>query len=532
MAIVRPNAWSAVPARAEASVDTQPGPRRQLDDESVLNEDDDELEPFDPGDDSDLGLEGLDEEDDEDVGLDTSVGFDEGTDDLDLPDLNDDVEGDWAAESEDSAELVEPDSELDEEEQEYGWIDEDESAPDDDDFADELDDEPVSSGDDGGAEGLEDESEIDDLDLSELPALDKDEEETGLPGLENVDELAAYGLFDEPMIEIAPGQSWKMLRARATRLTHVAWPADADSREALLCALNGSPAEGAYFARSLAAHMQTLYWAAGGLYRLDANAEAFTRLPLPAADLQQLVVAEHEGAVHILAMARGQLLLSSDAGASFAAQPTSYATHAGFTHSAAGLRLWWRSADAEIGSDSQIARAPGRALYACSDGRRSIAWLSRADQLLITASADGGKTFVSWPAPPEVQALEEADLRIETCDSFLLLSAAGKLWCGEHGAPLTQVDALLREPATLADEEGQPALFACVERQDEWFLVRRPARVPHAAPFVLAALGAKPLGELLALAVGYGEGGWLSAFVACQEGVLRVEASLDGEELA
>jgi len=532
MAIARPYARAAGAlerAHAEASlpIDTQPNQRRKLDDESVLDDDDAEVEPFDPGDDSDLGLDSLD---DENVGLDTSVGFDESADDLDIAELEEDDERGWDAEAEDSAELPESDD-LEEEEQEYGWIDDDDAAPDEDEFADDLDDEPEATGDDGGAEGLEDESEIDDLDLSELPALDKDsEEETGLPGLESVDELAAYGLMDEPTLEVVPGQVWKMLRTRATRVTRVAWPADC--REALLSAMGGTAADGVYFARSLAAQTQTLYLAAGGLYRLDPQAEVFTKLPLPAADVQQLLVAEHEGAVHLLAVARGQLLLSANAGASFVAHSASYATHAGFTYSAAGLRLWWRSAEGEIGSDSQIARAKGRVLAAHSDGRRSIAWLSRAEKLLLTASADGGKTFVSWPAPQEAQALEDSELRIETCDNVLLLSAAGQLWCGEHGGALVPIAPGAREPAALADEEGEPAVFACLERGGEWLLIRRPARAAHAAPIVLAALGPKQLGEPLALSVGYGEGGLLSVFVACQEGVLRVEVSLDGEELA
>jgi hypothetical protein len=537
MAIARPDASSTQnQLTAEASVDPQSGEPRKRDPETVRDaetviDDSDELEPFDPGDDSDLGLSSLE---DEDVGLDTSLGFDDASDDLDMPELNDDEEGGWDADADDASELPDTNMELEDGEGEFGWIGDDETGSADDDFTDDLDDEPEASGDDGGAEGLEDESEIDDLDLADLPALDKDsEEEIGLPGLDGVDELAAYGLLDEPVIEIAPGHVWKMLRPGATRTTRVAWPADC--RPALINAMSGTEgADGAYFARSLAVHNQSLYLAAGALYRLDPSAEVFSKLPLRAAEAQQLVVAEHEGAVHILAVARGQLLVSADAGASFAPHPASYATHAGFTYSGAGLRLWWRSAEAEIGSDSQIARAEGRVLAAHTDGRRSIAWLSRADKLLLTASADGGKSFVSWPAPAQAQGVDDHDLRIETCGDALLLSAAGQLWCGQHGSELAAIATCVsaREPASLADEEGDPSVFACVERQGEWLLIRRAARGSLAAPIVLAALGPKQLGEPLALAVGYGEGGLLSVFVACEEGVLRIEASLDGEELA
>ncbi|HET8933755.1 MAG TPA: hypothetical protein VFN67_09960 [Polyangiales bacterium] len=508
---------------AEASVDTQPGQRKKREsDQPSLDDDSDDVEPFDPGDDSDLGLDSLE---DENVGLDTSLGFDESSDDLDMPELTDDEEGSWDAEADDATEL--PDTELDveEDEQEYGWIDEDDSPQDDDQFTDDLDDEPEASGDDGGAEGLEDESEIDDLDLADLPELDKDsEEETGLPGLE-ADELAAYGLLDEPVFEIAPGVVWKMLRPRATRLTRIGWPAEA--RAALMSAM-----ESADFTRSLAAHASGLFLAAGGLYRLDPQAEVFGKLPLLAAEAQQVIVAEHEGAVHVLAVARGQLLLSPNAGASFVAQPASFVTHAGFTHSAAGLRLWWRSAEGQLGSDSTIARPEGKILALHTDGRRSVAWLSRTDKLTISASADGGKSFLSWPAPAAAQSLADHELRIETCGDMLLLVAAGTLWLGAHGSELSVVTEQVREPAALIDEEGEPTLFACLERSGEWLLIRRLARSSHSAPLVLASLGPKQLGEPLALSVTYAEGGSLSAFVACQEGVLRAEVSLDGEEIA
>src|ERR1700712_3618663 len=286
-----------------ASVDSPPGQRRK-DDEPFAPDDGDEVEPFDPGDDSDLGLSAADEDEEEDVGLDTAVGFDDSAEDQDLglTELDDEEEDSWDADSDDGAELPESDHELEDEVGEYGWIDDDESSQDDSDLADELDDEPEAPGDDGGAEGLEDESEIDDLDLGNLPELDKDfEEEIGLPGLEGVDELAGYGVLDEPLLEISPGQVWKMLRPRATRITRISWPAEA--RSALLA--------GSFSERSLAAHGQTLFLAARGLFRLDAQAESFVRLPLAAAEAQQLVVAEHEGAVQLLVNASGQLFLSA-----------------------------------------------------------------------------------------------------------------------------------------------------------------------------------------------------------------------------
>lgn len=512
MAIVRTQ------AAVDSPLDSQTEQRRKREEPSAL--DDDEVEPFDPGDDSDLGLD----DDDEDIGLDTAVGFDDGSEeeDLDLDDLDDDEndEEGWEADSDEATEIPDSDLELESEEDEYGWT-EDDDANQDDDFADDFDDEPESSGDDGGAEGLEDESEIDDLDLGDLPALDKDsEEEVGLPGLEG-DELAGYGLLDEPQLEVAPGKVWKVLRPQATRITRISWPAEA--RTALV--------DGSFSERSIAAHNQTLFLAARGLYRLDAPDEVFVRLPLPAAEAQQLVVAEHEGAVQLLVNAGGQLFLSSNAGQSFAAQPAPDVTHAGFTHSAAGTRVWWRSADGVIGSDGPIEPAHDSALLLDADGGRSIAWLSRFEQLRVTVSADGGRTFASWPVPNAIASGDLTSLRLETCGDALLLSAAGTLLVGEHNGELAEIAEGAREPATIADEEGEPFAYACLEHQAEWLLLRCSARAEQASPLVIATLG-KELGEPLGLAVGYSEGGMLSVFVACQEGVWRIEASLDGEELA
>jgi hypothetical protein len=371
MAIARPYGH----AYAEASVDPQPGERRKRDTESeAIDDSDDEVEPFDPGDDSDLGLDSLE---DENVGLDTSLGFDESSDDLEMPDLADEEDdGDddesWDSEADDASEL--PDAEMDVEDgdDEYGWTDEDDAGHDDDDFTDDLDDEPEAVGDDGGAEGLEDESEIDDLDLADLPELDKDsEEETGLPGLEGVDELAAYGLLDEAMIEIAPGQVWKMLRPRATRVTRVSWPLA--SRERLVEAMT----DGDVLARSLAVHAQSLFLAAAGLYRLDPHSDTFATLPLSAAEAQQLVVAEHEGALHVLAVAGGQLLLSADGGGSFVAQAAPPVKHAGFPHSASGLRLWWLSRASSAATLRRRARRAARWHCTAMVGARSLGWPKR-----------------------------------------------------------------------------------------------------------------------------------------------------------
>lgn len=555
------------------TVDTQPAQRRDdfsdlddelddgedrddaddLDDEPSLQDlaDDDDLEPFDPGDDTDLDL---DASDDETVGLDTAEGFEETADDLELDDTNEDAEedeeGGWDdsdPEADDANELQGLESDADSEPddadaQEYGWIDhgEEDGEFDDDGLDDDLDDEPEAARDDGGAEGLEDDSDFDDLDLSHLPALDLNaEEEVGLPGLDETDELDGFGLLDEPVVEIAPGQTWKMLRARTTRTSRIAWPPD--SRIAR--------AEGWLDARSLATRGQTLFLASGGLYCLEPQQQTFKVLPLeaapatgPAVNAQSVLVAEHEDVLQLAVIAQGRLHFSSDQGQTFSVQESPKVTCAGYTHTAAGLRLWWSTVEGTLGSDSGTVSLPqslggkaGQVLALHADARRSLAWLEQRDgRLQLVASADGGKSFATWSTrlPAADAGVLAQRVQIEACGAALLIAACGEPLCAVHGAELEPLSAVVLEPVTLADEEGEPFLFGCVEREDEWLIIRRAARTNRAAPLVLASIGKRELGSPLALAVGYGEDGMLSLFVAGTAALMRVEVSLDGEEIA
>jgi hypothetical protein len=500
---------------------------------------DDDLDPFDPDDDADLGLDSVE---DENVGLDTAVGFDESGDDLGLTDLDGEEEDSWQSDGDQVDDDV-PDLEtdLEDEDEESGWVeDETSSGFDEDDLDDDIDDEPADTGADDGAEGVEDDTDLDDLDLAVLPVLDINaEEEVGLPGFDGSDELGGVGLLDEPMVEIGPGQSWKILRARTTRTTRVAWPRG--------CGVTRP--DGTLAAGSLATRGETLYVASGGLYRLPPQATAFTALPLREADslgkgrasapyAQTVTLAEHEGTLHLAVIAGDQLHFSGDAGRSFSVQESPRVSHAGFTHAASGLRLRWCTADGQLGSDGGTSTRPGgagspsgklSALHA--DGHRSVAWLEqRGEQLQLTASADAGKTCSVWRLPGAIS--KPGRMHLETSGQAVLLVAAGEARCAVPGAELEVIASGARPPATLADEEGEAFVFACVEREAEWLIIRRAARANRAAPLVLASIRKQDLGMPLAMAVGYGDDGMLSLFVASKEALLRIEASLDGEELA
>lgn len=549
---------------------TQPGSRRERaqkldepddlddlldevdDDESELGGDAqadiDDDEPFDPGDDSDLGLDALDDiddADDESVGLDTSVGFDDSSDDVDLPEVEqdddeeasdiDDPDG-WDADDAGDLPGLDADSEeeLDAEEQEYGYTDDDDEAFEHDALDDDLVDEGDGSGDDDGAEGLEDESEMEDLELVQLPALDLNaEEEIGLPGIEGVDELDGVGLPDEPdpVVEIAPGQFWRTLRAGSTHLTRIDWPEDS-------AVAQGGPVE----RQSFAMHGSSLLLASSGLYRLDPLTATFrsvaldltTQLGEHAAGgviAQAVCVTEHEDVMQVALIVNGRLCISDNAAESFAVQRSPEVTHIGFTHSVMGPHLWWRTAQGELGSDSATS-VRARLLAMHADGRRSVAYLERTrDELTLSSSVDGGKSFCGWPLAQLARESEQqlASARIETCGQAVLLSAADTLLCGVHAGELAPVAALASAPATLADEEGEPFVFACVAREDSWWIIRRPARTDPTPPLVLASVPRAELDVPLALVVSYGEDAMLTVYVAAKSALLRIEVSLDGE---
>jgi hypothetical protein len=518
----------------------------EVDDNSPSALDDDDLEPFDPGDDSDLGLDGAEEET---IGLDTAVGFDESGDDLDFPDLGDEEEESWQTDEAENDDFADAESEFDSDEEDSGWAEADESSGlDDDDLDDDFDDEPADAGEDDGAEGLEDDTDLDDLELAALPALDiNTEEEVGLPGFDGSDEIGGAGLLDEPLIEVAPGQTWKMLRPHTTRTTRVAWPSGSGVTRA----------DGGLAAGSLATHGETLYVASAGLYCLRPDAHALRALPMREAQhkvrsaiaavpyAQRVTLGEHEGTLQLAVIAGDQLHFSTDGGRSFSVQESPRVTHAGFTHSASGLRLWWRTADGQLGSDGgTVARpkssnaAAGNVLAFHADGRRSIAWIEQQARVIrLIASQDAGRTFTTWTLQStEARASNASDqgaaAQLETSGQAVLVVAGGDARCGVFGAELASLATNARPPATLADDEGEPFVYACVEHQDEWLVIRWSARADRPAPLVLASIDKQELGAPLALAVGYGDDGMLSVFVAGKEALMRIEASLDGEELA
>lgn len=478
---------------------------------------DDVDEAFDPGDDSDLGLGPDSDENAESIGLDTSTGFEENGDDFELAENDEDEDERWSSDSEEANDLV--DTEGDQfPGEEYGWIGDDEPSDDDESFDAGIGDEEAETRDDGGAEGVEDDSELDDINLSDLPALDSDgDDDVGQANGDGqeLDELGGMNLIDEPSIEIATGELWKMLPARAVRVTQIVAPAAPMTR--------------------LITQRQTLYVCADKLYRLAAGEDTLQTLPLSAATPQHVAVGEYEGDEQLAVLVGGRLHVSRDAGQTFELLDVAGITQASYTRSASGLRLWWRTTRGTLGGDWTAGPALPSELDADvlafhADGKRSLAVLAKQrGRTVLLYSGDAGKRFARHPVPAAALTADLA-LSFQTCAGAVLLVTGDEVRCAWLPESFAPVAMLARAPAALSEEEDEPFVYACVPRGDEWLVIRRAARAVRAAPLVLCALGKDVLRQPQQLAVGYAEGGAVSIYVAAQDVLLRIDASLDSEE--
>jgi hypothetical protein len=490
----------------------EPDPAERIRREQDL---DDADEAFDPGDESDFGL-GLGD-DAENIGLDTSTGFDDASEDLEDSDNGSEVgedEDGWSADSEEASELADDSAELLPDE-EYGWLGDDAPADDDETFDPDIDDDESDGGDDGGAEGLEDDTELDDLDLGELPELDADADDDSGPTVgEGFDELGGLALIDEPSIEVAPGELWKVLPARAVRITRIEAPSAPITR--------------------LGAHGQSLFVCADVLYQLPASASELTRPSLSAAAPQALALAEYEGVLHVAVVVSGHVHVSRDGGKRFETLDTPAVSQVHYTRSASGLRLWWRTSRGTLGGDWTTGSGlpsdlESEVLNFAADGKRSVAVLCRQrGRSQLVFSGDAGKRFARHPVPA---LAAEPSASLHVCSGAVLIATPTEARCAWLPEAFTPVALLARGPAALSEEEDEPFVYACVQRGEEWLVIRRAARAARAAPLVVAVLGKELVREPQHLAVGYAEGGAVSVYVAGQDTLVRIDASLDSEEL-
>ncbi|HKU37338.1 MAG TPA: hypothetical protein VJR89_04305 [Polyangiales bacterium] len=477
------------------------------------DEDGSDDEAWDPDDDSDLGL---DQDDDEAVGLDTDTGFDEGPEELELDDSGEDER--WTVDSEAAEELPGADAEVISGE-EYGWMGEDESAEaTDEELETELDDDGLPSLDDGGAEGVEDDTDLDDFELGGLPELGSaaEEEAEGF-GSENLEELAGVNLSEEAVLELVPGQPWKLLAASAMRLSRVA-------------SLPGP-------ALALAVARGSVALSAGDGWFLGSARGGLTRLPVEAAPGHSLALAEDDGKLVFALASPAGLFVSFDGGRSFERQrQDDPPSQVGFTEHGGKLRMWVLSARGTLSfsddagrswSAARLDAAVSDVLAFASDGeRRLCALVKRAGRTAFGSSTDGGRRW-SWT---DAADSGEDQAQVLAGRGVALLAARGRLGAWQPGQSMRTLAPLLGAPSALLDEEDESFAYACASRDDQTLLVRVSTR-GGTQPVVIASLSRERVGEPRQLAAVYAEGGFVTLHVATDSALLRIEASLDGDDL-
>jgi hypothetical protein len=288
-------------------------------------------------------------------------------------------------------------------------------------------------------------------------------------------------------------------------------------------------------ARAIAALGSSLYVCADGLYTLRPDTTELSSLQLPAAGPSALALAEDETGQALAVVAAGRVFTSLDGGQTFSAlDGPSGVSQVFYTRSAAGLRLWWRTLRGALGvSGGKAGPLPdeldGEVLKLHCDGRRSVvALVRRQGRLLLAASGDAGRRFARQPAPPMAA---NPELTLQICRGAVLLADATSARCAIAPQTFEPVATLARAPAALSDEDDEPFVYGCVRREDEWLIVRRTARA-HGAPLVLATLGTQLIAEPRLLAATTSDPGAVNVYLAGDRTLLRIEVSLDGEELA
>jgi hypothetical protein len=480
------------------------------------DEDSSDDEAWNPDDDSDLEL---DQADDEQVGLDTDTGFDEGSDELELDDAGEDER--WTVDSEAAEELPGADAEVISGE-EYGWIGEDEAADtgdDDDDLDAELEDDTLPNLDDGGAEGVEDDTDLDDFELGGLPDLGSaaEEEAEGFV-TENLEELAGVSLSEESVLELVPGQPWKLLTASAAQISRVA-------------SLPGP-------ALAMASSGANLALCAGDGWFLCSGRAGLSRLPVDAPPGRSLALTEHDGRLVFALASPAGLYLSLDGGRSFERQRESDPpAQVSFTQQGERLRVWalgargqlalsddaghsFSAARLDVGVSSVIA-------FATDGDRRLCALVKRMGRVALGSSSDGGRRW-SWADAADSSG--DAAPQVVVGRGVSLIASRVRLSQLQAGQAPRVLGPLLTGPAALLNEDDETFAYACAARDDQCLIVRASLR-GAAQPMVIATLLRERVGEPRQLAAAYAEGGFVTLHVATDQALLRIEVSLDGDDL-
>jgi hypothetical protein len=229
------------------------------------------------------------------------------------------------------------------------------------------------------------------------------------------------------------------------------------------------------------------------------------------------------------------LFVSLDGGRSFELHRESDPpVQVALTECGGALKVWARnqkgqlSVSEDAGKSFSAARLEGNLLAFATDGeRRFCALAKRANRIVLGSSSDSGRRW-SW--------VDAADSGNDPSPLLLpgrgvsAIATPGRVSYVQTGQQMRVLAPLLSAPAALVDEDDETFVYACVPHEDQTLIVRTALR-SGAQSMVVTSLAHDRVGEPRFVSAAYAEGGFVTLNVATDQALLRIEASLDGDDL-
>jgi hypothetical protein len=287
-------------------------------------------------------------------------------------------------------------------------------------------------------------------------------------------------------------------------------------------------------------HGKTIVLAAGDGWFRGAGAvrSGLTRLPIDAPPGRSLALTDYEGRLAFALASPAGLFISLDGGRSFELRrENDPPVQVALTESGGGLKVWARNQKGQLSVSEDAGKSfspvrldggAGNVLAFATDGERRLsALIKRGSRIALGSSSDAGRRW-SW-----VEAAESGNdpaLQLLPGRGVVALAQLGRLMHAQPGQSPRLLAPLLSAPAALADEDDETFVYACVPHEDQTLIVRTALRA-GAQPMVITSLARERTGEPRFLSAAYAEGGFVTLNVATDQALLRIEASLDGDDL-
>jgi hypothetical protein len=280
---------------------------------------------------------------------------------------------------------------------------------------------------------------------------------------------------------------------------------------------------------------KTLVVSAGDGFFRSSPRGGLSRLPVDAPAGRSIALAEFEGRLVLALASPAGLFVSLDGGRSFERQrENDPPTQVALTESGGVLKLWARSAKGQLsvsddaGKSFAAVRLEGALMSFGTDGERRLsALVKRGSRYALGSSNDAGRR---WGWIDAAESGNDPALQLLPGRGVSVLATNGRLMHVATGQAARLLAPLLSAPAALADEDDETFAYACVPQEDQTLIVRTAVR-GGAQPMVVTSLARDKVGEPRFLSAAYAEGGFVTLFVATDQALLRIEASLDGDDL-